>query len=120
MDRNNPDSAAFTNPSELKGHVNLRKAAPGENGAERGRKFSVPAAAGLTDHFAAGQADEEASGAVPVRCKSKVMVRRFVRNLNGFEQCGVQTGKVPANRVPAHDTDSALREFSSLPEIRFH
>ncbi len=46
MDRNNPDSAAFTNPSELKGHVNLRKAAPGENGAERGRKFSITAAAG--------------------------------------------------------------------------
>ena len=42
------------------------------------------------------------------------MFQGFIRNLNSFDQEGVQLGKVLAKRVLAHETDGALRAFSEL------
>lgn len=56
-------------------------------------------------------------GALLAHFENKVMFQGFVWNLNSFDQEGVQLGKVLAKRVLAHDTDSALAEYSKLLDI---
>ena len=61
--------------------------------------------------------DPKTLGALLAHYENKVMFQGFVRNLNSFDQEGVQLGKVLAKRVLAHETDGALKVFSDLLNI---
>ena len=63
------------------------------------------------------QLDPKALGALLAHFENKIMFQGFVWNVNSFDQEGVQLGKVLANRVLAHDTDGALKEYSDLLNI---
>ena len=53
-------------------------------------------------------------GALLAHFENKVMFQGFIWNLNSFDQEGVQLGKLLAQRVLAHETDGALKEYSDL------
>ena len=56
-------------------------------------------------------------GALLAHYENKIMFQGFTWNVNSFDQEGVQLGKVLAQKVLAHDTDGALKEFSDLFNI---
>ena len=56
-------------------------------------------------------------GALLAHFENKIMFQGFTWNVNSFDQEGVQLGKVLAQKVLAHDTDGALKEFSDLFNI---
>ena len=56
-------------------------------------------------------------GALLAHYENKIMFQGFTWNVNSFDQEGVQLGKVLAQKVLAHDTDGALKEFSNLFNI---
>ena len=56
-------------------------------------------------------------GALLSHYENKIMFQGFVWNINSFDQEGVQLGKVLANKVLAHDTDGALKEYCDLFNI---
>ena len=56
-------------------------------------------------------------GALLAHFENKIMFQGFLWNVNSFDQEGVQLGKVLANRVLAHETDGALKEYSDLLNI---
>ena len=59
----------------------------------------------------------EALGALLSHFENKVMFQGFLWNLNSFDQEGVQLGKVLAKRVLAHETEGALKAFSTMLKI---
>ena len=63
------------------------------------------------------QLNPQALGALLAHFENKIMFQGFLRNVNSFDQEGVQLGKVLAKRVLAHETDGALKEFSDLLNI---
>ena len=56
-------------------------------------------------------------GALLAHFENKIMFQGFLWNVNGFDQEGVQLGKVLAKRVLAHETDGALKVYSDLLNI---
>ncbi|MBO5246428.1 MAG: glucose-6-phosphate isomerase [Eubacterium sp.] len=63
------------------------------------------------------QLNPKSLGALLAHFENKVMFQGFVWNINSFDQEGVQLGKVLAQRVLAHETDGALKEYSDLLNI---
>ena len=60
------------------------------------------------------QLTPESCGALLAHYENKFMFQGFLWNVNSFDQEGVQLGKILANRVLAHNTDGALKEFADL------
>ncbi len=56
-------------------------------------------------------------GALLAHYENKVMFQGFLWNVNSFDQEGVQLGKKLAKKVLAHETDGALKAYSSLLNI---
>ncbi len=57
---NNLDTlASYDKLAELKGHVDIKEAMAGENGAKRVAKYTAPMAAGLNFNYAAKQVDDD-------------------------------------------------------------
>ncbi len=75
-------------------------------------------AGGRPSSFIVGeQLTPETVGALLAHFENKVMFQGFLWNINSFDQEGVQLGKVLANRVLAHNTDGALKEYCDLLDI---
>ena len=57
---NNLDTLkSYDKLKELKGHVDIKEAMAGENGAKRVAEYTVPMASGLNFNYAAKQVDDE-------------------------------------------------------------
>ncbi len=84
MNWTNLDSvAAYKKLSELKGHVDLREAMSGENGADRVRKYSIPMAADLAYNYAAKQVDEEVLDALQALADETELTKKYEALYNG-------------------------------------
>ena len=127
---NNLDTLkSYDKLKELKGHVDIKEAMAGENGAKRVAEYTVPMASGLNFNYAAKQVDDEVLNVLAELAEEQQLVDKFEELYNGAvintgEQRLVlhhlarrQLGKLLAKRVLAHDTDGALKAYSDLFEI---
>ncbi len=63
------------------------------------------------------QLNPKSLGALLSHFENKIMFQGFAWNVNSFDQEGVQLGKVLAQKVLAHETEGALKEYSELLNI---
>ena len=81
---NNFDTlASYGKLKELKGHVDIKEAMTGENGAKRVSEYTAPMASGLNFNYAAKQVDDEVLNALAELAEEQQLVDKFEELYNG-------------------------------------
>ena len=81
---NNFDTlASYGKLKELKGHVDIKEAMTGENGAKRVAEYTAPMASGLNFNYAAKQVDDEVLNALAELAEEQQLVDKFEELYNG-------------------------------------
>ncbi len=81
---NNFDTlASYGKLKELKGHVDIKEAMAGENGAKRVAEYTAPMASGLNFNYAAKQVDDEVLNALAELAEEQQLVDKFEELYNG-------------------------------------
>ena len=75
---NNLDTLkSYDKLKELKGHVDIKEAMAGENGAKRVAEYTVPMASGLNFNYAAKQVDDEVLNVLAELAEEQQLVDKF-------------------------------------------
>ena len=81
---NNLDTLkSYDKLKELKGHVDIKEAMAGENGAKRVAEYTVPMASGLNFNYAAKQVDDEVLNVLAELAEEQQLVDKFEELYNG-------------------------------------
>lgn len=81
---NNLDTLkSYDKLKELKGHVDIKEAMTGENGAKRVAEYTAPMASGLSFNYAAKQVDDEVLNALAELAEEQQLVDKFEELYNG-------------------------------------
>ena len=81
---NNLDALkSYDKLKELKGHVDIKEAMAGENGAKRVAEYTVPMASGLNFNYAAKQVDDEVLNVLAELAEEQQLVDKFEELYNG-------------------------------------
>ncbi len=75
----------MTKLKELKGHVDIKEAMAGENGAKRVAEYTVPMASGLNFNYAAKQVDDEVLNVLAELAEEQQLVDKFKELYNGAD-----------------------------------